>query len=61
MLYLKRAPLANWKFNAMKKATSAKNGVHNPDSIAMPDVISPSGTKRAKIDEYGIATCCRYE
>jgi len=60
MLYLNSAPLANWKFSAMKNATRAKNGVQKPATIAAPDVISPSGTSRAKIVEYGIATRSRY-
>jgi len=57
---VKRAPLATWKFNAMKKATKAKKGVQRPATSATPDVISPSGTSRANIAEWGIATRPRY-
>jgi len=60
MLNLNSAPLANWKFSAMKNATRANNGVQTPAIIATPDVISPSGTSRAKIAEYGSATRSRY-
>jgi len=44
----------------MKKAMNANSGVQNPAISARPDVISPSGTSRAKYDEYGIATRSRY-
>jgi len=47
---LKSAPLANWKLNAMKKATKANSGVQHPAISAAPDTISPSGTSRAKTD-----------
>jgi len=59
MLYLNSAPLANWKFSAMKKAMKANNGVHTPAIIAAPELISPSGTRRAKIAAYGSATRSR--
>jgi len=35
----------------MKKARSAKKGVQKPATSATPEVISPRGTSRAKIDE----------
>jgi hypothetical protein len=50
MLYLNKAPLANWKLNAMKNATNANSGVQMPATSAAPDMSSPSGTSRAKMD-----------
>src|SRR5205085_137591 len=60
-LYLKSAPLATWKFSAMKKATNAKMGVQKPASRATPADSSPSGTTLANVATPGNATRCRYQ